>query len=487
MGCGCCGSDEEPTAGNEPDRESAFKQQKLEAWHPILTPWVIVVLMFAIAFGFVPIGVFILTKSNSVVEQEIQYDNNEDCKFEDDNPPKWGKQCTVTMEITAEMTAPIYVYYGITNFYQNHRKYVRSRNEMQLTGILETKNADENWLNVKPLSETLIGEKNDKDLYKNGKLKTCSPIETNDPAEGEEVKVLYPCGLIANSMFNDKISAKLIKKEGGEKLDLCNEVDGDPKYTGCDATEQWSFRAEPNWSDGMSSPTEPSEWIAWDTDVKDRYKYPAVKTDKKPYGFPPEMEGCDKCQTSTEPPTCNECYAQIFKNPAFDNQGWLQREQSDNDAGGKGKPMTITLPRIHDQDFIVWMKSAGLPDFRKLHRVIRKQDLEVGDKIEFTIYNFFQVKAFQGTKSIVLLKPSMLGGKQDLLAYCYIVFGIICLVLGIIFLIGNYKCPRELSKLEQKFKWYNSDDPRMGHMAATQRRGSGAAQNMQVEMQGVGR
>ena len=33
------------------------------------------------------------------------------------------------------MKAPVFVYYSVSNFYQNHRRYYQSRNAQQLAGI----------------------------------------------------------------------------------------------------------------------------------------------------------------------------------------------------------------------------------------------------------------------------------------------------------------------------------------------------------------
>lgn len=37
-------------------------------------------------------------------------------------------------KITEEIQAPVYVYYQLDNFYQNHRRYVKSRSFDQLKG-----------------------------------------------------------------------------------------------------------------------------------------------------------------------------------------------------------------------------------------------------------------------------------------------------------------------------------------------------------------
>ena len=61
------------------------------------------------------------------------------------------------------------MYYGLTNFYQNHRRYVKSRDESQLLGDVEKE----------PNSD-------------------CTPFAKL------ENKTIVPCGAIANSLFNGK-------------------------------------------------------------------------------------------------------------------------------------------------------------------------------------------------------------------------------------------------------------------------------------------
>ena len=63
----------------------------------------------------------------------------------------------------------VYMYYGLDNFYQNHRRYVKSRDDNQLQG------------------------KKDLDQF----CTDCEPFDLNDD------NVMYaPRGAIANSLFN---------------------------------------------------------------------------------------------------------------------------------------------------------------------------------------------------------------------------------------------------------------------------------------------
>lgn len=80
------------------------------------------------------------------------------------------------------MEKPVFVYYELDNFYQNHRRYVKSRSDRQLRG----------------------------DVVSESQLSDCEPkLKDGD-------KFLWPCGLIAHSFFNGlfNIYAKEDKVEG---------------------------------------------------------------------------------------------------------------------------------------------------------------------------------------------------------------------------------------------------------------------------------
>ncbi|CAG8753251.1 4032_t:CDS:2, partial [Dentiscutata heterogama] len=99
---------------------------------------------------------------------------------------KWSREVVATEEFkytnsgvwrchlrfpVPSLKPPLFIYYRLTNFYQNHRSYVKSFNANQLKGVAVS-------------ADTLKGG-------------ACSPMAiTNDN------KAIYPCGLIANSIFN---------------------------------------------------------------------------------------------------------------------------------------------------------------------------------------------------------------------------------------------------------------------------------------------
>lgn len=95
-------------------------------------------------------------------------------------PPQWqyvdnttapaGKACILYFDVPADLKPTVLLYYKLTNYYQNHRRYVKSIDMNQLLGKYSAP-SDLQSGNCKPLGEI-------------------------------DGKGVYPCGLIANSVFN---------------------------------------------------------------------------------------------------------------------------------------------------------------------------------------------------------------------------------------------------------------------------------------------
>jgi hypothetical protein len=111
-------------------------------------------------------------------------------------PPEWGhatedfqwpsgkvqktNTCILVFDIPNDVAPPILFYYRLTNFYQNHRRYVKSFDVNQLKGQAVS------------VASIRSGE--------------CDPLDIAPAANGKPERPYYPCGLIANSMFNDTFS-----------------------------------------------------------------------------------------------------------------------------------------------------------------------------------------------------------------------------------------------------------------------------------------
>eukprot|EP01121_Diplochlamys_sp_Union-15-3_P018239 TRINITY_DN6606_c0_g1_i1.p1 TRINITY_DN6606_c0_g1~~TRINITY_DN6606_c0_g1_i1.p1 ORF type:complete len:308 (-),score=52.15 TRINITY_DN6606_c0_g1_i1:36-959(-) len=284
------------TSNSKKPNNSAFKQQKLKAWQPILTPIPVITTFFIIGVIFIPLGVFFLITSNQVHEYQERYDNV--CGN--------SSRCNITFQ-DVDMKPPIFVYYKLSNYYQNHRRYVKSRNDDQLRGKI-----------VKSSSS----------------LADCSPRRSNGSASNSS-NIYLPCGLIAWSLFNDTY---VLRDSSGAIVPL------------------------------------DKKGIAWSSDIGEK-----------------------------------------FKNPPESDQ-------------------IRVIPDFEDEDFIVWMRVAGLPTFKKLWRKIH---IPLNGTISVEISNNYPVESFDGKKYLVISEVSWLGGKNPFLGYAYIIVGAVCIFLAFVFLLKH--------------------------------------------------
>jgi len=313
---------------------TSFKQQKLRACTPILTPNIVITSFFIIGIVFIPIGAILLVQSNNIVEIVKQYDDH--CSI----PPT---QCNITITIPNRVAGPVYAYYGLTNYNQNHRIYVASRSDTQLRG---------------------------KSIESVSDASTCDPLTSvNDSSDRSALYV--PCGLIAHSTFNDTFS--LVQSDG--------------------RAVSWT-------SDG----------IAWNSDLNGLYGGYADSTGTL---MDPPVPGCTDLQNCS----------------------------------------------FRDPDFVVWMRVAALPSFRKLYRII-PGGLEAGTYTVF-IDNNYPTHQFNGKKRFVLSTSSWIGGKNDFLGISYLVVGSLCFVSAILFLIKHKISPRNFGDVSL-IEWMDQEGPEGG-------------------------
>lgn len=83
------------------------------------------------------------------------------------------------------------------------------------------------------------------------------------------------------------------------------------------------------------------------------------------------------------------------------------------------------------------MRTAGLPNFRKLWGVI-ENNLQPGNYY-LKIHNNYEVAPFQGRKTFVISTTNALGGKNYFLAICYIIVGSLCMLISFVFCITYMK------------------------------------------------
>ena len=162
---------------------TAFKQQRLPAWQPLLTAKTVYPTFFAIAVIFIPVGIILFMNSQNVVEFVHDYTDcysseniQETCGLVRSNQFRMNETCTCRHNFTLTKAMPenVFAYYGLTNFFQNHRRYVKSRDDNQLVG---------NHVDLDSVSSD------------------CRPY--SHTVENGILRVIAPCGAVANSLFND--------------------------------------------------------------------------------------------------------------------------------------------------------------------------------------------------------------------------------------------------------------------------------------------
>ena len=86
---------------------------------------------------------------------------------------------------------------------------------------------------------------------------------------------------------------------------------------------------------------------------------------------------------------------------------------------------------------MVWMRTAGLTNFRKIYGTI-KDGLPKGN-YKVVINNQFNVEPFRGKKFFVMTTTNALGGNNMFLATSYIVFGTFCLLFAFVFFVATVR------------------------------------------------
>ncbi|KAG6910911.1 hypothetical protein DXG01_006594 [Tephrocybe rancida] len=366
---------------------TAFKQQRLKAWQPILTPKTVLPTLFIIGILFAPIGGLLIWGSSLVTEMTFDYSEcenltpsspNASLSFSDlpknkynyrlraaddksTNPtnPRYAflnntnnasvtditakLQCIVEFDIPAELPHSVMFYYKLTNFFQNHRRYVKSLNSDQLKG---------KFVNVKDLQNS-----------------DCKPL-----ALIGEVPV-YPCGLIANSLFNDTFSSPVLQNPSGES-----------------STETYEFT---------------STGIAWPGEAK---KY--VSAPNEQYNT-----------TGIVPPP-----------------NWALRYPH-------GYTEANPPPDLRaDEHFQNWMRTAGLPTFTKLYGRNDTAPMKKGTYRVIIGLNF-PVLPYKGTKSFVISTVSWIGGKNPFLGWAYVAAASVFVLLAVLGTIRHLVKPRRLGDM----------------------------------------
>ena len=191
-------------------KNSKFKQQMLPAWRPVPSFGSTMIIFGVFGIIFLTLGIVLYIMSEEIQGITKEYQDTEACKalpkpcLCNDFDDCTNCLCDITIDIEEDITAPVYVYYQLDNFYQNHRRYVKSRSNAQLMG---------DWLSV--------GELDDCDpIKKNSDLKDSQQFSVSEREKDSDSAALvlddaaFPCGLVAKSVFTDKFTLFKSNKDG---------------------------------------------------------------------------------------------------------------------------------------------------------------------------------------------------------------------------------------------------------------------------------
>lgn len=363
--------------------DTALHQQRVQAWHPILDPvWVIVALLY-LGVILVPTGYKMDSIQKGVEHLNQTYDawseNYVGCTDGDESCCKIGdaynagKECVIEFTTTRELEPPILIHYELTNFHQNHRSYYESRDPYQLLGR-RTEDQDQ-------LSFT-----------------KCQPLNKLGDI------TLNPCGLTANTLFND-----IFELEGGtdvEGKDLAMLETG----------------------------------IAWQSDLQYLFQQPndfnkSLCTTCTAFDCENCLDCCeegDSCDTPFQEKD-GSCWRYYY--PDDDTTQYLYETYPD---------IISPLEGVENEHFIVWMRIATQPTFRKLYGWI-DQTIPAGETLRFRVKNNYAVTRFKGSKSLVVSTTSIFGGRNPFLAPVFIYVGYFCLAAGVFFGLKQKFRPRKLA------------------------------------------
>lgn len=215
---------------------------------------------------------------------------------------------------------------------------------------------------------------------------------------------LNPCGFIANTFFNDVI------------------------------------KFQPTESQSDSSWKMHEQGIAWESDLEYKFRQPEQFRFKECISCSDASCDCNfseegqewSCELPYEDPNEDDkCY--LYYYPDDDTTKYLYETY----------PMISPIEGVTNEHFVVWMRVAAKPKFRKLYGYFNR-DILKGESLTFEITNNWAVKSFHGSKSLILTTTTALGGKNYSIGYSFIVLGGACLAIGAFFTLKHIFSPRKL-------------------------------------------
>ena len=352
--------------------------------------------------------------STSVVELKYTYDSYDPESLE---KPGCGinttynanRVCSLEFTATADMEPPIMVHYELTNFHQNHKNYYQSRDLFQLLG--------------RPSSQQTVLEQ-----------ALCAPLDKLGDV------YLNPCGLIANTFFND-----IFRVTSG------NDADGNPlnlieKGIAWASDLEYKFSQPDGFSMEVCENSEP--FRSNTTDTNGTASMSVLSCDPECCSATTREDGDEtgfswSCSEAAIHPDDGLCYRYHY--PDEDTNQYLYETYGD---------VVSPLEGVTNEHFVVWMRVATLPTFRKLYGYFN-EPIKKGENFTIQVESNFVVESFKGTKTVIVSTNNIFGGKNPVLGQSFIGIGFFCLAAAVFFSLKHWLRPRKLA--DKRYLHYKED------------------------------
>lgn len=386
---------------NRPEN-TRWAQQKLPMWEPMLTLSWSIGICFFVAATCLALGIVIVDTSSSLTTVRIVYDAGSDTNLTDRGDAKTQQEqghvanlsnclldtpemansfhanhtCFINITLTEAISGPAHIYYEIAGFHQHHRRFVSSYDRTQFT---DEWRPDVALTLCKPLEYL--------------EAMSCD-VGVCDPAT-KHTRMTFPCGIVANTMFNDIFWLHEGLLPTGEKLNRTHLVSNS------------IARTYP--SHNMKNPT----WAI------DRNEYLPVWH--------------------------NENFSRIIPPTSGDQRSFIMDDYT-NSTAWVHDPLDPELGAgtgVENEHWRVWVEGAANQPFRKAYGKIR-QDLPAGTTLVFAVQSNFFVRSFAGSKALVVSELSWFGSQNFALGVFFIAVGGIFAIAGALFALRKCTNPRPL-------------------------------------------
>lgn len=364
----------------------------MRSTQPIPSPGVILTIYVTVGCAFLLIGVVLHFTYQAVVELRHDYTD----EIVDQNG-------VVSFEITVDrdMEKPIWVFYELSGFHQNHRLYVDSRDDSQL---------------MSP------------DYARSQKPQACHPkIET--AGRGTD----YPCGLVASTVFNDTFHVAHESPDGSfSRLEVDSRAPS-IAWTG-DLKRFVNLDPEaPSWQNpSLQNQHTLNMWLL--------SYFPPVTCQQVMLGpsnpLVPVKVATRMDNTDGPPREVPDCTGYTGSSPSCNFTMAGQSGQSFECSAPSYEKKIVEDWGLTSGHFLVWMRTAALPTFRKAWGKV-DADIKAGTRLVVYVEHNFPVKEFYGRKAFVMSTTSVVGGRNAFLGIAYVVVGAACLIFAPIFFINS--------------------------------------------------